>query len=244
MVAAAGRLARRTNVHPRYPYWHRRQFLSAVVPVVQSKEAGQPLQRRRLHAETDQEPQYPPRTFHELMAWSRCVLRQGPRIFTPILPAPVTLLANNYPIMVDARPNIKTLTWPADPFDLAHFDSNTTAYFNYVPISTSAKAITCRLYTPAFKQYASSKIQRYILAVVEQGIGSYVVRFVNEAYPINAGIYTDIILEGDLSENIQVSMHIVDKDKTNVYLRASTSGTRVVTTSTVPAVFVLTFYNL
>ena len=49
-----------------------------------------------------------------------------------VLPAPVTLLANNYPIMVDARPNIKTLTWPADPFDLAHFDYNTTGEGSYV----------------------------------------------------------------------------------------------------------------
>ena len=106
LVAATGRLARRTNVHPRYPYWHRRQFLSILVPVVQSKEAGRSLQRycrcifwmpydnmpstrtlqigvlirglfllvfaflflfrRRLHAETDHKPRYPPRTFGEV----------------------------------------------------------------------------------------------------------------------------------------------------------------------------------
>ncbi|KAL5475274.1 hypothetical protein EMCRGX_G027354 [Ephydatia muelleri] len=245
LVATTGRLAHRTNVHPRYPYWHRRQFLSAVVPVVQNEEAGQPLQRRRLHAEAHHEPRYPPRTFRELMVWSCFVLYQSRKCtFTPILPAPVTLLANNIPIMVDARANMKTLTWPADPFDLAHFDSNTTAYFHYVPISKRANDITCRLYTPAFKQYTSSKIQQYILAVVEQG-GSYVVKFVNEASLINAGIYTDIILEGNLSENIQVSMRIVAKDNANVYLKANTSGkSTVVTTSTDPAAFVMTFYNL
>ena len=30
------------HVHPRYTYWHRRQFFSDVVPVVQNEEAGQP----------------------------------------------------------------------------------------------------------------------------------------------------------------------------------------------------------
>ncbi|KAL5475278.1 hypothetical protein EMCRGX_G027359 [Ephydatia muelleri] len=245
LVATTGRLAHRTNVHPRYPYWHRRQFLSVLAPVVQSKEAGRSLQRRRLHAETDHKPRYPPRTFGELMAWSHFILQSKGQII-PTAPASFTLLTKNIPIMVDARANTKTLTWPADPFDSAHFDLNTTAYFNYEPKSKSLTSTTCRLYTPAFQQYATPTIQRYLLAVVEQGTGTYVVKFVNESTPIaSAGIYTDIILKDYQSENtgsgIPVSMHIINKDKKPVYLSPSATF-KVVTTSNNPATFVMTFY--
>eukprot|EP00731_Ephydatia_muelleri_P021862 Em0014g453a len=182
------------------------------------------------------------------MAWSRFVLRgrQSNGQIIPTAPASFTLFTNNIPIMVDARVNTKTLTWPADPFDSAHFDLNTTAYFNYEPKSTSPTSTTCRLYTPAFQQYATPNIQRYLLAVVEQGTGTYVVKFVNESTPIaSAGIYTDIILKDYQSENtgsgIPVSMHIIDKDKKPVYLSPSATF-KVVTTSNKPAFFVMTFY--
>ncbi|KAL5475328.1 hypothetical protein EMCRGX_G027427 [Ephydatia muelleri] len=180
--------------------------------------------------------------YPHLIAWNDYVLRQSQQITS----APITLKAyvsgHFHPIMVDARINEKTLTWPADPFDETHFDSNTTAYFIYESrsLSNTDKSITCRLYTPAFKQYASANMkkttpnpQRYLLGVVEQE-DSAVVKFVNEA---DTGIYTDIILEGsnlsvDPGSRISVSMHIMGKDKKPIYLIPSTSiKSKVVKTS-------------
>ena len=41
-------------------------------------------------------------------------------------PRPVTWFTNREPIMVDARKDVKTLTWPAHPFDPTNYTLNTT----------------------------------------------------------------------------------------------------------------------
>ena len=41
-------------------------------------------------------------------------------------PLAVTWFTNNNPIMVDARKDVKTLTWPAHPFNKTKYDSNVT----------------------------------------------------------------------------------------------------------------------
>ena len=162
-----------------------------------------------------------------------------------LLTKPITLSTNNFPIMVDARPNSKTLTWPAEPFSADHFDLNTTAYFNSELVSNDP--LTYKFYTPAFEQYASPKNQKYVLAVVEPVPGSYVVKFVNEATVIGAtSTYTNIILEGlTRREKIFASMHVIDKNRNKVYLSPGPRG--ILIASTIPpnpAFFMIKFHVL